>query len=155
MSRKRKDTANPEDPTATPTATLESPVAHSEPALQPEGDGPGFAEKVGKRNWIPVPDPFTVATDTEAGVRLFENHKKRLVAIQFGDGRPEDKPSQPVIDKVREAGFQWNVTDRVWFHPVTEESARTARIEAEYLYQEVRQMIRQEKGIAPSQEIPF
>ena len=122
MSRKRKDPTEHQDPITSPTATLVPPIRTEPAASQPEGEAPGFAEKVGRRNWIPVPDPFTVATDTEAGVRLFENHRKRLVAIPFGDGRPEDKPSQPVIDKMRDAGFQWNTADRVWFHPATEES---------------------------------
>ena len=77
------------------------------------------------------------------------------MAIKFGEGRPEDKPSQAVIDKLKEAGFRWNPTDRIWAHPVWPTSAMSTRIEAEKLYQEVRQMIRKEKGIEPGQEIPF
>lgn len=72
------------------------------------------------------------------------------MAIKF-----DDKPSQPVIDKLKEAGYRWNPADRVWTHQVRQDSAMTTRIEAERLYQEVRQMIRQEKGIEAGQEIPF
>ena len=69
------------------------------------------------------------------------------MAIKFGEGRPEDKPSQAVIDRMKEAGYRWNPSDRIWAHPVRADSAMSTRIEAERLYQEVRQMIRQEKGI--------
>ena len=75
------------------------------------------------------------------------------MAIQFGEGRPEDKPSQEVIDTLKEAGYRWNPSDRIWTHPVWSESAMSTRIDAERLYQEVCKMIRQEKGIG--QEVPF
>ena len=94
-----------------------------------------------------VADPFEIAVDAAAGVRLFESKRDRQVAIKFGEGRPEDKPSQAVIDKLKEAGFRWNRTDKIWAHPLTPDSAMSVRIEAERLYQEVRGMIRQEKGI--------
>ena len=76
-------------------------------------------------------------------------------AIKFGEGRPEDKPSQAVIDTMKEAGYRWNPADRIWAYPVRGDSAMSTRIEAERLYQEVRQMIRQEKGIETGQEVPF
>ena len=89
-----------------------------------------------KGNGYP-PDPFGIATDHLAGVRLFESKQDRQMAIKFGDGRPEDKPSQAVIDRMKEAGFRWNPADRIWAHPVRPESAMRTRIEAERLYQEV------------------
>ena len=54
-----------------------------------------------------------------------------------------------------QAGYRWNPADRVWTHPIHFDSALGMRIEAEQLYQEVRQMIREEKGIAPDQGVPF
>ena len=65
------------------------------------------------------------------------------MAIKFGQGRPEDKPSQAVIDLLKEAGYRWNPADRIWAHTVRSDSAMSTRIEAEWLYQEIRQMIRQ------------
>jgi hypothetical protein len=67
----------------------------------------------------------------------------------------EAKPSPAVLDRMKEAGFRWNPRDQVWVHPIRQESARTTRIEAERLYQEVRDIIRQDKGIESGQEIPF
>jgi hypothetical protein len=77
------------------------------------------------------------------------------MAIKFGEGRPEDKPSQAVIDKLKEAGYRWNPADKIWAHPVWPASAMSTRINAERLYQEIRQMIRQEKGMETGQGVPF
>jgi hypothetical protein len=134
---------------AVATAVAESP------APQTNSEEQGFAKRVGQRKWVPAPDPFGIATDNVAGVRLFESKQDRQMAIMFGEGRREDKPSQAVIDTIKEAGYRWNPSDRIWAHPVRPESARTTRIEAERLYEQVRQMIRQEKGITAGPEIPF
>jgi hypothetical protein len=130
------------------TAVAEPPVAEANP------DAQSFADKVGQKKWVTPPDPFGIAADYLAGVRLFESKQDRQMAIKFGEGRPEDKPSPEVIAMLKEAGYRWNPSDRIWAHPVTPDSAMTTRIEAEWLYQEVRHMIRQEKGIEPGQEIP-
>jgi hypothetical protein len=154
MSRKRKPT-DQEPPANTSTATAEPPATTQE-IDPPANDGqPSFAERVGQRKGIATPDPFSIAGDYLAGVRLFESRQDRQVAIKFGEGRPEDKPSQEVIGKLKEGGFRWNPNDRIWAHPVWPASAMSTRIRAEKLYQEVCQMIRQEKGIAPEQDIPF
>src|ERR1700693_4460987 len=144
----RKRTPDKES-TETTTAVAEPPA----PEAKPEGQS--FAERVGQRKWVAPADPFGIATDNLAGVRLFESKRDRQMAIKFGEGRPEDKPSQAVIDTMKEAGFRWNPSDRIWAHPVRSDSAMTTRIDAERLYQEVRQMIRQEKGIETGQDIPF
>jgi len=110
-----------------------------------------FVERVGRKGQrTTAPDPFGIAGDYVAGVRLFESKQDRQMAIQF-----DDRPGQPVIDKLKEAGYRWRPTDRVWTHPVRQESAMGTRIEAERLYQNVRQMVRREKGVEIPDEIPF
>jgi len=148
-SRKRTPDQQSPETTTTTTAVAEPPAAEAKP------EGKSFAERVGQRKWVPTADPFGIAKDNLAGVRLFESRQDRQMAIKFGEGRPEDKPSQAVIDMLKEAGYHWNPADRIWAHPVREESAMTTRIDAERLYQEIRQMIRQEKGIETGQEVPF
>jgi hypothetical protein len=133
--------------TATAVADPSAPDAGAEPR--------SFAERVGRRKPVSGPDPFETAVDVAAGVRLFESKRDRQVAIKFGEGRPEDKPSQAVIDKMKEAGFRWNRTDKIWAHPLTPDSAMSVRIEAERLYQEIRGMVRQDKGIETDQGVPF
>jgi hypothetical protein len=128
--------------TVTATAAPES--------VETNGEKPTFVERVGRKSERAAPDPFGIAGDYVAGVRLFESKQDRQMAIQF-----DEKPGQTVIDKLKEAGYRWNPTDRVWTHPVRQESAMGTRIEAERLYQDVRQMVRQEKGVEIPDEIPF
>ena len=144
MSRKR--TPDQQSTETTTTEVAETPAAEP-PAAEANVDGQGFADKVGQRKWVAAPDPFGIAKDTLAGVSLFESKQDRQMAIKFGEGRPEDKPSQAVIDTMKEAGYRWNPADRIWAYPVRSESAMSTRIEAESLYQDVCKMIRQEKGI--------
>lgn len=150
-SRKRTpDQPSTENSIATaepPAVTPEAPQAANDNSPAANENKPTFAERVGQRK---RPDPFGVATDSLAGVRLFYSDHDRQVAIKFSE-----KPSQPVIDKLKEAGFHWNPAEMIWAHPVWPSSAMATRIKAERLYQEVRAMIRQEKGIEASQEIPF
>jgi hypothetical protein len=54
---------------------------------------------VGQKKWASPPDPFKIAQDNVAGVRLYESRQDRQMAIKF-----ENKPSQPVIDKMHEEG---------------------------------------------------
>jgi hypothetical protein len=146
MSRKRTPD---QKPTETTTPVAEAPEPETKAGSQ------SFADRVGQKKWVTAPDPFGIATDSLAGVRLFESKQDRQMAIKFGEGRPEDKPSQAVIDTMKEAGYRWNPSDRIWAYPVRSESAMSTRIEAERLYQEVCKMIRQEKGIDAGQEVPF
>jgi len=141
MSRKR----TPDQESTETTATVAEP-----PAAEANGAGQSFADRVGQKKWVAAPDPFGIATDNLAGVRLFESKQDRQMAIKF-----EDKPSQEVINTMKEAGYRWNPADRIWACPVRAESAMSTRIEAEKLYQDVCKMIRQEKGIEGGQEIPF
>jgi hypothetical protein len=161
MSRKSRSTTNDNhtdiSPADTSTALAEPPTGtDSEPssaaqAPSPANDNqPTFAQRVGQRKSPIAPDPFGIAGDYQAGVRLFESRQDHQMALKF-----DEKPSQAVIDKLKEAGFRWNPTDRIWAHPVWPASAMSTRIKAERLYQEVRQMIRDEKGIDSSPEIPF
>ena len=149
MSRKR--TPDQKSTETTTTAIVEAPAAEP-PAAEANADAQGFADKVGQKKWVAAPDPFGIAIDKLAGVRLFESKQDRQMAIMFGEGRPEDKPSQAVIDRMKEAGYRWNPADRIWAYPVRSESAMSTRIEAESLYQEVCKMIRQEKGIEAGPE---
>jgi hypothetical protein len=150
MSRKR---TTDQESTET-TAAIAEPPAAEPAAAEPSGHEQSFAARVGQRKWTPAPDPFGIAKDNLAGVRLFESRQDRQMAIKFGEGRPEDKPSQAVIDKMKEAGYRWNPAQRVWTTPVMLDSAVSTRIDAEKLYQEVRQMIRQEKGIEATPDMP-
>lgn len=121
------------------------------PAAEAAAEGQSFADKVGQKRQ-PAPDPFGIATDSLAGVRLFQSKQDNQMALKFGDGSTATKPSQAVIDTVKEAGFRWNPADRIWARAGV---SRADQIEAERLYQTVRQMIRDEKGLGENKEVPF
>ena len=156
----RKRTPDKES-TETTTATAEPPAseatatASEPPAPEADENVQSFADRVGQKKYVPAPDPFGLAVDNVAGVRLFESKQDRQMAIKFGEGRFEDKPSQAVIDTMKQAGYRWNPSDRIWAHPVEPESAMSTRIEAKRLYDDVCQMIRQEKSIETQPDLPF
>jgi hypothetical protein len=154
MPRKRKSVESTEIPTATiaPPEPAAATAVVEPPAAEPNANGQPQTEGVAPKKWQPAPDPFGIAKDNLAGVRLFESKQDRQMAIKF-----EDKPSQAVIDRMKEAGYRWNPADKIWAYPVTAESAMTTRVDGEKLYQEVREMIRKEKGIEPTntQGVPF
>src|SRR5947209_6289926 len=147
----RKRTPDQETPAETPATVAEPPAAANDNAPAGGDNKPSFAERVGgPRKWPMAPDPFGIASDKLAGVRLFESKDDRQMALKF-----EDKLSQAVIDKLKAEGYHWQPANRVWAHEVWPSSSMSTRIKAERLYQEVRAMIRQEKGIEATQEIPF
>jgi hypothetical protein len=149
MSRKRTpDQKSTENTTAETTPPETSTEVAEPPAAEAKADAPSFAEMVGQRTRPTASDPFGIATDNLAGVRLFESRQDRQMAIKF-----DEKPSRAVLDKMHDAGWVWRQADRIWAHAVRPESAMSTRIEAERLYQEICKMIRQEKGAG--QEVPF
>lgn len=157
MSRKRtpdqKATDTTTSETSTPetsTAVAESPAPANDNTQAANDNRPSFAERVGQRSRVTAADPFGIATDNLAGVRLFESKQDRQMAIKF-----DEKPSRAVLDKMTEAGWVWRQADRIWAHFLSPESAMSTRIEAERLYQEVRKMVRQDKGIEAGPEVPF
>lgn len=137
----------PEQPTAAPVATAEVEA----PTPEVPEQQPSFVQRIQQQRGRAIAsDPFGIAGDYEAGVRLFESRRNRLMAIKF-----EEKPGQDVLDLGKSAGYRWNANDFMWVHPIAVDSAMTTRIDAERLYQEVRGMIRQAKGIESGQEVPF
>jgi hypothetical protein len=143
----RNETTPNQELTPTPLAITES----STPETQE--NSPTFAERVGKKKWTPAPDPFSIATDYQIGVRLFESKRDHQMAIMFGEGRMEDKPSLAVLKRLYDAGFRWNQEDRIWACKFKSNNAITTRFEAKRLHREVCNMIRDERGMDPLPEI--
>jgi hypothetical protein len=149
MSRKRKPDQESTETNTPVTTPQEISIAVAEPpAAETRAEGQSFAERVGQKSRITAPDPFAIATDNLAGVRLFESRQDRQMAIKF-----DEKPSRAVLDKLRDAGWVWRQADRIWTHALRPESAMSTRIDAERLYQELCKMIRHERGAG--QDVPF
>jgi hypothetical protein len=160
MARKRstKNTTSTEtpvpvqpEPEIQPAEPVSTAVKETLPETGASEQQPNFVERIQKqRGRTIVSDPFGIAGDYEAGVRLFESRRYHQMAIKF-----EEKPTQEVLDLVKSAGYRWNANDFMWVHPIEADSAMTTRIDAERLYHEVCGMIRQAKGIDTGQEVPF
>src|SRR5262245_3317194 len=110
----RKRTSDQEPSSETSTAVAEPPASEASagadaPTPETSGNGKSFAERVGQRKKIA--DPFGIAGDYQAGIRLFESREDRQMALKF-----EEKPSQAVIDKLKEAGYRWQPANGVWAH---------------------------------------
>jgi hypothetical protein len=148
MSRKRTPDQQTTETTNTETTAPETGTAVAEPSAPANDNQPSFAERVGQRIRVSAADPYVIAADAVLGVRLYESKRDRQMAIKF-----EEKPSRPVLDTMRDAGWVWRQADKIWAHAITPESAVTTRIKAERTYQEVCKMIRREIGAG--QEVPF
>lgn len=141
-------TRTPDQESTETAATVAEP-----PAPETNGNSQGFADRVRQRQWAAASAPFGGIVDTVAKVSVFEGRQGRQMTIKFGQGRPEDKPSHAVITRMKEAGYRWDPTDRIWAYPVRPGSVARTRIEAERLYNQVCKMIRLEKGIEAGPEI--
>ena len=148
MSRKRTPDQQTTETTNTETTAPETGTAVAEPSAPANDNQRSFAERVGQRVRVSATDPYPIAVDPVLGIRLYESKQDRQMAIKF-----DEKPSRPVLDRMRDAGWVWKQADKIWTHAVTPETAITTRIKAERLYQEVSRMIRQEIGAG--QEVPF
>ena len=122
----------------------ETPIATAPAEQRQPGDDP--AEQPKKF----APDPFGIASDKAAGVRLAESRRYRQSLLSF-----DDKPPQEVTDKLKEYGFRWNSQDKLWARPIEAAAALQDRIDAEKLFQEVATMLRKAKGLAPQEKVPF
>ena len=107
----------------------------------PETNGTSFAEKVGKKEYKPAPDPFGIATDYVAGVRLSESRRYGKMLLAF-----DEKPTPEVTAKLKDAGFRWEPLEKVWTLS-TRENPMTARIDADRVWKEVSNMIREQRNI--------
>lgn len=110
----------------------------------PEQNGTSFAEKVGKKEYKPVPDPFGIASDYVAGVRLSESRRYGKMLLAF-----EEKPTPEVTAKLKEAGFRWEPLEKVWTLS-TRANPMTARIDADRVFNDVSKLIREQRGIEHS-----
>jgi hypothetical protein len=149
MPRKRKSEQTPIDAEANASTAI-AELDHTA-AVETHEESTHFADRVGgTTDRVVATDPFKLAGDYLAGVHLYESRQDRQMAIKF-----DDKPGSHVLDKLKDAGYRWNAADRIWTHPVRQESAMGTRIDAERLYQEVRQLTRSEKGLGNEHEVPF
>src|SRR5690242_19418411 len=78
MSRKRTPDEKPAEDS---TAVAEPPAAANDNAPAANDNQPSFTERVGQRQRVSAADPYGIAGDYLAGVRLFESKRDRQMAL--------------------------------------------------------------------------
>ena len=109
---------------------------------------PVQSETAVKKQFTPAPDPFGIHSDYLAGIHLRESRKYRQIQIVF-----DEKPSQAIIDKIKESGYRWNREDEMWTRQMNQDNAMQTRVDADRLFKEVAKMIRADRGIGESQGV--
>ncbi|MFO0851855.1 MAG: hypothetical protein U0871_25310 [Gemmataceae bacterium] len=167
-TRKRKPKANSETATgpavetAIPTAAGEPDVfdraiaerqAVTEPAdelLSRRPDAMGADEAPDAKTWAGQPDPFpflsVALTDANDGprVRLYRSRRFNQMAIGF-----DEKPPEPVRQRLRDEGYKWREAEGVWTIQLGEHKA-SGQLAAERLVVDLANDIRAEAGLPPA-----
>ena len=99
---------------------------------------PGRAE----RTCISGPKPFAIKSSAIVGVTLLENQEFQWLLFQFSE-----KPKDEISELLRGAGYRWRPSDRVWFHPIEQESGWKTRLDAERLFDTVIELMSRNPGI--------
>jgi hypothetical protein len=148
MKRKRQEQTQAADEAAGGQSTGTIETENSQVAGREPGD---------ERIYPPTANPFEIASNNGANVRLFEHRGSgrddpyyRFIA--FPDGKPSDKVRQFMKDK----GVQWNkpVGSKTWNIIIDYPTRNQDRLHAERVFAEVINLILEEKGLArePEQE---
>jgi hypothetical protein len=105
---------------------------------------------VGERKWQVQPDPhgiYSVAlTDANHGPRihLYRSRRYNQVAVKF-----DEKPPQPVRERMHDEGYRWREAEGVWTKQLGQYRA-SGQLAAERLVTELANAIRAEHGLAPA-----
>ena len=118
-------------------AELEKP-----PEGKPDGERPPFS---------PVSLQQTISLTADADgpkMRLFRNHRMQQVAITF-----DEKPGPEVIDQLRDAGFRWRGAERAWTKQLDPQAKWKTQMDAEKLFADLGNQIRESNGREPSSSV--
>lgn len=160
MPRARKSTNADEEP----AAAAEDMPAEAEMSIDttppPTDGGAPPVEQPTEIN--PFPRVVKVANFGQYSVRLLQDQQSNEMQIRFGDGRPQDKPSDDVLRSIRSHRVPEELKTRkeresnkdvAWFQFSTEKGAwcmwlrnqpHTARVKAEQVFDEVVGLVAQE-----------
>jgi hypothetical protein len=156
-TKTRKASKNAEADAATdfPTDEYDAAAAARDGAeAAPAAPAEGVANDVVKSERKPLPDPRELMQialgpdNTSPKTRLFRNHHKQLLAIQF-----DEKPAEKYTQQLREHGWRWQHADKVWTKPLDRDRRWATQAEAEKLFREIGNAIRSDLGLVPTMAI--
>ena len=101
---------------------------------------------------VKAPDPHGIETVNIEGykIQLLRSRQFRQMQLRFGEGLPEDKPSDAVRGLLKNNGFHWNTKDHVWTYQLKHGQEHQGHLEAERVFEAVAEMVRAEKGAGPA-----
>lgn len=142
-SRRKKPTAPPEQSEPTSAAP---PVATPTPDAPPVPDSQPAEHEVPRRQWQPDPFPLRKinlgAAKDGPTATLYRSNKLNQVAIRF-----DEKPGDEHRARLREAGWRWRCEEQVWTKQLDRERRAASQLEAERLFAEIGDAIREERGL--------
>lgn len=124
------------------TMTAEQPEA-----VVTEPSTPAAAES---KQYAPQPNPRAWDTNNDAGTEFRTRTDPYESQIAF-----KEKPSQEVLDYVKQQGFRFRPEDKAWTKPIGFNTKEQDRLAAKRTYAEVVRMTLKEKGIEASPEVAF
>jgi len=105
-------------------------------------------EQPKNRNELPDPHSIDQISLSEAKdgamMRLLRSHRFRQMQIQF-----DEKPLKDVTLQLKDAGWTWNHHDKTWFLPLGRGTEISKTIDAERLFKQLADQIRESKGLEP------
>ena len=90
---------------------------------------------------IPEPNPRGWAGNNAAGVEFLTRKEPYEALIRF-----KEKPSQDVIDTMKDGGFRWNRDEQAWARPIGYNTAAQDREIGRRTYGKVVAMLLEQKG---------
>lgn len=136
MARRKQTTPADEEASREASVPSDAAAPQQSPDREP-GDEPSR---------LKIPNPFAWITDVAAGVQFRTVRDPYQAEIHFQEG----KPTEEVRQIMKEAGFRWNPPYEAWTRPIGFHTAQQDRLVGERTAREVIKMIREEKGLAPS-----
>jgi hypothetical protein len=128
----------PPSSTPQPTEVHRPSAAIQQPQREP-GD---------EAEYPPAPNPRSWHENFQVGVKFRTNRETLKAELVFGE-----KPSQPVIDYIKEQGFRWNGKEKLWERPISFKTAAQDRLIAMRTYSGAVGMIQKERGLEPQPEL--
>ncbi|HUY89233.1 MAG TPA: hypothetical protein VMV10_10900 [Pirellulales bacterium] len=121
------------------TEAQEQELASQEPAAAREpGEDPS--------EHVSEPNPRSWAGNNAAGVEFLTRKEPYEALIRF-----KEKPSQEVIDTMKDAGFRWNRDEQAWARPIGYNTQAQDRELGRRTYGKVVAMLLDQKGIDAGQ----
>ena len=134
-----------------PAAPIIDQVAESTQMPDTSFD-PAELEKQPERppfNPISMQQTISLTDDNDGPkMRLFRNHRMNQAAITF-----DEKPPPAVIQQLHDANFRWRGAEKAWTKQLDAQAKWRTQMDAEKLFTDLGNQIREGNGLEPSRTV--